>query len=270
MELDELHVLEGEAGAERHRIAVAGAGVRLRRREIDAPAAARGEHDHVRAETVDAAVLEAPRHDAAAGAVLVHDEIERVILDEELGVVLEALLVERVQHGVAGAVGRGGGALRDALAVMRRHAAERALIDLAVLEARERHAPMLELDDRRNALAAHVFDRVLVAEPVGALDRVVHVPAPVVLAHVAERGADAALRRHRVAARREHLGDARGLEARLRHAQGRAQATAAGADDDDVVDVIGDRIGLGHLSLRKRCSARRTRRRRRTRRQRTS
>ena len=30
------------------------------------------------------------------------------------------------------------------------------------------------------------------------------------------------------------------------HAQGRAQARAAGADDDDVVDVIDDRIGLSH------------------------
>ena len=57
-------------------------------------------------------------------------------------------------------------------------------------------------------------------------------------AHVAERGADAALRRDRVAARREHLGEARGREALLREAERRAQARAAGADDDDVVGVI--------------------------------
>src|SRR5262249_6493975 len=74
------------------------------------------------------------------------------------------------------------------------HAAERPLIDAAVLGARERHAPVLELVDRRRRVAAQVLDRVLVAEPVGSLDGVVHVPAPVVLAHVAERGGDPALR----------------------------------------------------------------------------
>ena len=146
------------------------------------------------AEAVERAVFDAQRHDAAAGAVL-HDQVEREILDEELGRVAERLAVERVQHGVAGAVGGGAGALRDALAVVGGHAAEGALIDLAVLGAREGHAVMLELVDRGRRLAAEIFDGVLVAEPVRPLDGVVHVPAPVVLAHVAERGGDAALRR---------------------------------------------------------------------------
>jgi hypothetical protein len=75
---------------------------------------------------------------------------------------------------------------------------------------------MFQFDDRGNGFAAHVFDRVLVAEPVGALDGVVEVEAPVVLAHVAERGGNAALRRHGVRAGRENLGDAGGLEALLR------------------------------------------------------
>ena len=141
-------------------------------------------------------------------------------------------------------IGGGAGALRDALAELRGHAAERALIDLALLGAAEGHAVMLELDDGGDRLAHHVLDGVLVAEPVRALDRVVHVPAPVVLAHVAERGADAALRRHGVAAGREHLGDAGGPQPLLGHAEGGAQAGAAGADDDDVIGVIDDLIGL--------------------------
>ena len=132
------------------------------------------------------------------------------------------------------------------------HAAEGALVDLAFLGARERHAVMLELDDRRACLAAHVLDRVLVAQPVRALDGVVHVPAPVVLAHVAERGADAALRGDRVAAGGEHLGDAGGLQALLGQAEGGPQAGTAGADDDDVVGVVDNLIGGRHrcLSLR--------------------
>ena len=111
MELDELHVLERQAGAEHHRIAVAGAGVRARRGEIDAAIAAGGEHHRLRAEAMDRPVVEAQGDDAAALAVL-HDQVEREIFDEEVGVILQALLIERVKHGVAGAVGGGAGALR--------------------------------------------------------------------------------------------------------------------------------------------------------------
>ncbi len=191
-------------------------------------------------EAVQAAVFEVPGHDAAAGALLVHDQVEHEIFDEELGVVLQALLVERVDQRMPGAVGRGAGAPgRIAVAVIGHVAAERALIDPPVLGARKRHAEMFELDHRRDRVAAHVFDRVLVAEPVRPLDRVVHVPAPVVVVHVAERGADPALRRHGMAAGRKHLADAGGLEPGDGAAEGRAQPGPAGADDDDVID--GDR-----------------------------
>ena len=154
-----------------------------------------------------------PRHCA-----VLHDEIDREVLDEERRRVPDRLLVERVQHRVPGAVRGRAGALRDALAVVRGHAAERALVDAPVLGARERHAVVLQLDDGRRRLLAHELDGVLVAEPVRALHGVVHVPAPVVLAHVAERGADAALRGHGVAARGEQLGDAGGRQARSRPA----------------------------------------------------
>ncbi len=51
---------------------------------------------------------------------------------------------------------------------------------------------MFELIDRLRGVPAQIFDRVLVSEPVGALDGVVHVPFPVVRAHIAERRRDAA------------------------------------------------------------------------------
>src|SRR3569623_164133 len=66
-----------------------------------------------------------------------------------------------------------------------------ALVEGAVGGAVERHAEVLELVHHPRRHPAHVLDGVLVPEPVGALDRVVHVPQPVVLAHVAERGPDA-------------------------------------------------------------------------------
>ena len=183
----------------------------------------------------------------------------REIFDEEVGVVLQALLVERVEHRVAGAVGGGAGALGGrALAHVLHHAAERALVDLAVGGAAERHAGMLQLVDRRRRLADHIFDRVLVAEPVRALDGVVHVPGPVVRPHVAEAGGDPALRGDGVAAGREDLGDAGGLEARLGRAHRRAQARAAGADDHDVIGVVDDLVGRLKRRLRRRFGPART------------
>ena len=161
------------------------------------------------------------------------------------------LLIQRVQDGVAGAVGGGAGAHRRRLAVILHVAAERALVDAAVLGAAERHAVMLELVDRRDRLAAHVFDGVLVAEPVRPLHGVVHVPAPVVLAHVAERRADAALRRDGVAAGGEHLGDAGGFQAGRADAEGGAQPGPAGADHHHVIGVVDDGIGAeGRLADR--------------------
>ena len=73
------------------------------------------------------------------------------------------LAVQRVQHGVPGAVGGGRAAVGlAALAVVERLAPEGALIDLALVGAREGQAVVLELDDGGWGLAAHVLDGVLV------------------------------------------------------------------------------------------------------------
>ena len=243
MELDEFHVLDRQTGAHRHGAAVACAGVRRGGGEIDATVAAGRQHHHVGAEAMDRAVVEVPRHDAAANAAFVHDEVEGEILDEELGVMFQRLLVERVQDGVAGTVGGGAGALSNALAEFGGHTAEWALINFALGGAAEGDAVVLKLDDGGNRLAHHVFDGILVAQPVRPLDGVVHVPAPVVGTHVAERGRDAALRRHCVAAGRKHLGDAGGLQTLLGHAEGGAEAGAAGAHHHDVILMVDDRVG---------------------------
>ncbi len=243
MELHEFHVLQRQAGAQHHGAAVAGLGMRAGAGRISAAVAAGGDDRRLRGETVDRAVVEIDGDDAAAAAVVIHHQIDGEIFDEELGLVAQRLAVHGVQHGVAGPVGRRAGALRGALAVMGGHAAERALINLAVLAARERQPPMLQLVDRVRRAAAHIFDGVLVAEPVRPLHGVVHVPAPIVLAHIAEGCGDAALRRDRMRAGRKHLGDAGGAQARFAAADDGTQTGAAGADDDDVVDVIFDRVG---------------------------
>ena len=248
VELHELHVLHRQAGAHHHAAAVARAGMRGGGGEVRAAVAAGGQHHAVGAEQVQRAGGHVQGEHAAAGALFVEDQVQREVLDHEARIVRQRLLVQRVQHGVAGTVGRGAGPLRRrAFTEPGGHAAEGTLVDLAVLGARERHAVVLQLDDGRDGLAAHVLDGVLVAQPVRALDGVVEVVAPVVLAHVAQRGGDAALRRHGVRAGREDLGQAHGLQALGGQAEGRAQAGAAGAHHDHVVLVFGDLVS-GHVA----------------------
>ena len=79
------------------------------------------------------------------------------------------------------------------------------------------------------------LDRVLVAEVVGALDRVEGVRLGRVLGRVPERRVDAALGRAGVAAGRVELRDHADVGACVVGLDGRAHAGAAGADDQDVV-----------------------------------
>jgi len=104
---------------------------------------------------------------------------------------------------------------------------------------------VLQFDDRRRRLLAHELDRVLIAEPIRPLDGVVHMPAPIVDAHVAERRRDAALRRHRVAAGGEYLGKAGRGQTGLGKTEGGAQASASRTDDDDIVSVL-DQFVFAH------------------------
>ena len=177
MKLHEFHVLQRQSGAQHHGVAVAGAGVRGGGGEIRASIAAGREDRQVGTEAVDRAVVELQADHAAAAALVVHDQVERKELDEEFRAIAQRLAIERVQHRVAGAIGGRASALcRRPFAEVGGHAAEGPLIDHAALGARERHAPMFELINRGGRIAAEIFDRVLVAEPIGTLDGVVHVP----------------------------------------------------------------------------------------------
>ena len=152
---------------------------------------------------------------------------------------------------MAGTVSRSGGTLnRRAFAHVLHVAAKRALVDRAVIVAAERHAGMFEFINGGRGLAHHIFDRVLVAEPVRPLDGVEHVPRPMVGRIVAERCGDSALCCNGVAARRKNLGNARGFQAGFGDAHRRAQAGTAGTHDDRVVRMIDNLIGLSHVRLR--------------------
>jgi hypothetical protein len=90
---------------------------------------------------------------------------------------------------------------------------------------------VLKLDHHFVSLFAHEFDRVLVAEPVGTLDGIVHVPRPVILLGIAERGSHTTLRRNRVRTRREDLGQHSRLQAGFGQLDSRTQTGATGTDD---------------------------------------
>ena len=194
------------------------------------------------AETMDRTVGHVDGDDAAAGALVVHDQVDGEILDVELCRLAQRLAVHGVKHRMAGTVGGSAGAPRLALAELRRHAAKSALEDLAVLGAGEGHAPMLQLVDGFWRVTAEILDAVLVAEPVRPLHGVVHMPAPIVGPHVTQRRGDAALGRHGVRAGRKDLGDAGGAKARLAGADHGAQSRSARADNDDVIGVVGDLV----------------------------
>mmetsp|Transcript_20512 Transcript_20512/g.52063 ORF Transcript_20512/g.52063 Transcript_20512/m.52063 type:complete len:434 (+) Transcript_20512:262-1563(+) len=136
VELHELEVLQRQPRARHHRVAVAGARVRRGCGEVGAAVPTRRDGRVVCVEAVQRAVLHVERHHAHALARVVHDEVERKVLHEELSVVFAGLPVERVQHRVASAVGRARAAVGlAALSVVERLAAEGALVDLALVGA---------------------------------------------------------------------------------------------------------------------------------------
>ncbi len=167
MELHHLHVLQRHSDPQCHRHPIPGARVCVRRAGVQAASPAGGQHDGLGAERLQPAVQEVPR-DHALAAVVVDHELPREELLVDLEVALHHLLVADVDQDMACDVGR---VRRARLA----RCAEGPLSDPAVLGAREDSAPVLELVDVAGRLVAEDLDRVLVAEVVGALDRVVGV-----------------------------------------------------------------------------------------------
>ncbi len=248
VELHEFHVLQRQASAEHHRIAITRAGMRRSRREIGA-AITTGRQNHFGCtEAVNRAVIHFKRHQANAATFFAHDQIKCEIFDKELGLRAQRLSIKRVQNRVARAVSRSASTLRGAFAEFGCHTAERTLINLSFFRAREGHAPMLKLIDGFRRVTAEIFNRVLVAQPVGALHGVIHVPAPIIAAHIAQRRRNSALGRNRMRAGWEDFRDTRRAEARLRATNSCAKARAASAHHHHIKGMVGDRIGLTVLS----------------------
>jgi hypothetical protein len=145
VELDKLEVLERETRSHDHRTTVTRASVRRSAGEVRPTVTARGKDGLVGPEAVQRSVLHVEGEDADALAVL-HEQVERKVLDEEVGVVAERLAVECVKHSVARSVGGGGASVRlSTLAVVERLTTKGTLVDLALLGSREGETVVLEL-----------------------------------------------------------------------------------------------------------------------------
>jgi len=168
-----------------------------------------------------------PADDTLAAAVVLHELPGEVLLVRE-DVALAHLLPEDLHEDMSRDVG---GVRRSG----RSGGAEWALRDAAVVRPGEDRAPVLELVDVAGRLVAEDLDRVLVAEVVGALDRVEGVDLGVVLGRVSERRVDAALGCAGVRTRRVDLRDHRHVRARVEGLDRCAHACAARTDDEHVV-----------------------------------
>ncbi len=110
MELDELEILVGQAGAGHHGHAVTRAGVGRSAAEVGAAVTTGGQDGVVGEEAVERAVLLVVGQDTAALAIL-HDQVDGEVLDEVVGVVPKGLAVESVEERVAGTIGGGAAAV---------------------------------------------------------------------------------------------------------------------------------------------------------------
>ena len=105
---------------------------------------------------------------------------------------------------------------------------------------------MFKFDHGRYRFTTHVFDRILIAEPVGALNRIVHVPLPGIGAHVTERGTHTTLGCNGMTSGGKNLGNTGGRQSSGCHTQGCAQSGASCTDDYDVIAVIDNLVFRGH------------------------
>lgn len=128
-------------------------------------------------------VLHIDSYDTLA-LVPLHYQVQSEILDEIIAIVAKRLAVEGVQHAVSGTIGHGGAPVRlSALSELQRLTAESPLVDLALFGTGEGHAEVFQFYDGLRGLSGHVVYGVLIAQPIGTFDGVVHVIEPRIFFH---------------------------------------------------------------------------------------
>ncbi len=193
MELEELHVLEGQAGAVRHRHPVARDRLRVGGEPVEAAAAA-GRDEQGLAPDRDRVARARVEANEPGEDPVVHEDLrdEQLVVPGEGPVALQ-LVVQRLHLEEAGLVGR---QRRARVAVP----AERPLGDVPVVVAGPRDPPVVQLADLLRDGVDECPDHVLVGEEVGSLHRVPGVQLARVAEVLAQDGRRAALGADRVGA----------------------------------------------------------------------
>src|ERR1700737_2555089 len=97
----------------------------------------------------------------------------------------QALAVEGVQEGVSCTVCDSGTTICLAsFAVFKGLSTKCTLIYFALICSTKGHAEMFQFDDCAGSFPAHVMNGILVAKPITPLDRIVHMPAPIIFSHI--------------------------------------------------------------------------------------
>src|SRR5690606_26318487 len=236
VELPHFHVLYRHAGTQRHADAVAGVDQGIGSGGVDTARTTGGQHGGLGTDIDGFAGFNADGDNANDSAVLVLHQVNRVPLIKEGGVVLDVVLVQGVQQGVTGTVGCGAGAGGLAtVTVILGLATERTLVDTALLGTGERQTHVFQFENGLRANGTHVFDSVLVTDIVGALDGIVHVPAPIIIrVRRGDRAGNTALGGYSVRTGREHLGNHSSLVTALSQLQRCAHTGTTTTNNDGV------------------------------------
>ena len=218
---------------------------------MEQSARATGGKQHVaRVDGLNLARMRVKGHDAGRLlAVVGEHQVGHIPFLGELDAGGHALLPQGVQNLVADAVGRIGGALDRGTAELARVAAEPALGDMPVIGTGEGHALTLQVDHGLRRVFGEQFGRILVHQPVAALDGVVVMPVPVIGLHIAQARGDAALGRTGVRTQRLQFGDHEDLRVHAlfpelgdfggaQQSQRRRQAGRSGADDHRIIHIF--------------------------------
>mmetsp|Transcript_23235 Transcript_23235/g.38497 ORF Transcript_23235/g.38497 Transcript_23235/m.38497 type:complete len:271 (+) Transcript_23235:1361-2173(+) len=192
---------------------------------------------------VNSSVFHVQRHDTNAFSIIVHHEVHGKVFNEVGGVERKTATIQGVKHGMTGAVCSSTAAVSlRALAVIQTLTTESALVNLAVFSTRERQSKLFKFQNCFRGFTTHVMDSILVAKPIRSLDGIVHVPSPVILAHISERSIDSTLCSNSMGSSGEQLGDAGCFETSFTQAHGCTQTRTSSPDNDSVIGVINDGV----------------------------
>ncbi len=237
MELPHLNILNRHTCAQRHANTVTGVNQRVSGRCVDTPCTSGGQ-DHSLGPDVDRfAVFDADRDDAHDGAILILHQIHAIPFIEEGRARLQVGLIQSVQQRMTSTVsGRAGASSLPTFAIVLGLTTEWTLVDAPLLGSGERQAHVFQLENSLRANGAHIFDSILVADVIGALNGIVHVPTPIIVrVGRSDRTGDATLCGYGMRAGRKNLGYHSSFVPTLGQLQCGAHARTTATNNDSVI-----------------------------------